>query len=189
MRVGGIAATAVTVLGPTSVRALTSGGTSGPNVVAVTTPSGTATLTNAFAYVVPAPTIILITPTSGSTAVRGGRSHGPTGSSDRDLPLVPRFKLELRGIRREIIDSGVRVANWSVELPRLPRRAQPVASRFIESMSGGRSNGSVRKNLSVSTMAVAVLMSPSRWCWSRPLVTPVCAAAFESASGRPHWTN
>ena len=55
--------------------------------------------------------------------------------------------------------------------------------RFIESMSGGRSNGSVRKNLSVSTMVVAVLMSPSRWSWSRPLVAPVCAATIASRAG------
>ena len=29
-------------------------------------------------------------------------------------------------------------------------------------------------------MAVAVLMSPSRWSWSRPLVAPVCAATIAS---------
>jgi formylglycine-generating enzyme required for sulfatase activity len=67
---GGVPATNVQVLSPSTVRAFSPGGAIGPCDVAVTTAAGTATLANAFSYVPPPPTISSVTPTVGR--VTGG---------------------------------------------------------------------------------------------------------------------
>ena len=66
--VGGVAATSFVVVSATSVTAVTPSGTAGAKAVAVTTAGGTATKANAFTYVVPAPTIASVSPTSGVTS-------------------------------------------------------------------------------------------------------------------------
>ena len=66
--VGGVAATSLVVVSATSVTAVTPSGTAGAKAVAVTTAGGTATKANAFTYVVPAPTIASVSPTSGVTS-------------------------------------------------------------------------------------------------------------------------
>ena len=58
---------------------MTPAGAAGATSVAVTTAGGTATLTNAFTYVVPAPTITSVAPTSGSTL--GGTAITITGTN------------------------------------------------------------------------------------------------------------
>ena len=75
--VGGVAATSV-VVSSTSVTAVTPAGTVGAKNVAVTTPNGTATATNAFTYFAP-PTISSVSPATGSTA--GGTAITITGTS------------------------------------------------------------------------------------------------------------
>ena len=76
--VGGVAATNVVVLDPTTITAVTPIGTVGPSTVGVTTMGGTATLTNAFTYVAP-PTVSSVSPATGSTA--GGTAIMITGTS------------------------------------------------------------------------------------------------------------
>ena len=83
--VGGVAATDV-VVSSTSVTAVTPAGTAGLTSVAVTTPGGTATLPSAFTFVVPAPTIESISPTSGSTL--GGTAITITGTNLTDASSV-----------------------------------------------------------------------------------------------------
>jgi formylglycine-generating enzyme required for sulfatase activity len=77
--VGGVAATGVTVVNATTVTAVTPAGTAGAKTVSVTTPGGTANLTNAFTYVVPAPTLASVSPTSGPTT--GGTTITLTGTN------------------------------------------------------------------------------------------------------------
>jgi hypothetical protein len=81
VQVGGVAATAVTLVSATQMRATTPAGAAGARTVQVTTPSGqTAGLTSAFTYVAPAtPTITSISPTSGPTA--GGTQITLTGTN------------------------------------------------------------------------------------------------------------
>jgi hypothetical protein len=81
VQVGGVAATAVTLVSTTQMRATTPAGTAGARTVQVTTPSGqSAGLTSAFTYVAPAtPTITSISPTSGPTA--GGTQITLTGTN------------------------------------------------------------------------------------------------------------
>jgi formylglycine-generating enzyme required for sulfatase activity len=77
--VGGVAATSVVVVSPTSITAVTPAGTAGAKTIAVTTAGGTATLTNGFTYVVPAPTVSSVSPASGTTA--GGTAITITGTA------------------------------------------------------------------------------------------------------------
>jgi formylglycine-generating enzyme required for sulfatase activity len=77
--VGGVAATSVVVVSPTRITAVTPAGTAGAKTVAVTTAGGTATVTNGFTYVVPAPTVSSVSPTSGSTS--GGTAITITGAN------------------------------------------------------------------------------------------------------------
>ena len=65
--VGGVAATSVVVVSSTSVTAVTPAGSAGAKSVAVTTAGGTASLPSAFTFVVPAPTISSVSPSSGTT--------------------------------------------------------------------------------------------------------------------------
>jgi hypothetical protein len=78
--VGGAAATGVTVSGTTTITATTLAHAAGLVDVAVTNPdTQSGTLTNAFTYVVPPPTITSMTPTSGPIA--GGTLITITGTS------------------------------------------------------------------------------------------------------------
>ncbi len=77
--VGGVAATSVVVVSSTSITAVTPAGTAGAKTIAVTTAGGTASLTNGFTYVVPAPTVSSVSPTSGSTL--GGTAITITGTN------------------------------------------------------------------------------------------------------------
>jgi formylglycine-generating enzyme required for sulfatase activity len=77
--VGGVAATGVAVVNSTTVTAVTPAGTAGAKTVTVTTPGGTANLANAFTYVVPAPTISSVSPSSGPTT--GGTTITITGTN------------------------------------------------------------------------------------------------------------
>jgi formylglycine-generating enzyme required for sulfatase activity len=77
--VGGVAATSVVVVSSTSITAVTPAGTAGAKTVAVTTAGGTASLTNGFTYVAPAPTVSSVSPTSGSTL--GGTAITITGTN------------------------------------------------------------------------------------------------------------
>ena len=76
--VNGAAATSVTFLSATQVRATTPAGAAGARTVQITLPSGqSASLSSAFTYV-PAPTITSVSPTSGPTA--GGTTITVTGT-------------------------------------------------------------------------------------------------------------
>jgi hypothetical protein len=77
--IGGAAATSVIVVSATSITAVTGAHAAGPVDVAVTTAGGTATSTGSFTYVVPAPTITAVSPTSGPIA--GGTPVTITGSA------------------------------------------------------------------------------------------------------------
>jgi formylglycine-generating enzyme required for sulfatase activity len=77
--VGGVAATSVVVVSSTSITAVTPAGTAGAKTIAVTTAGGTASLTNGFTYVAPAPTVSSVSPTSGSTL--GGTAITITGTN------------------------------------------------------------------------------------------------------------
>ena len=79
VKVNGVAATSVVVVSATSITARTPAGTAGAKSVAVTTAGGTATKASAFTYVVPAPTITSIAPTSGKTL--GGTAFTITGTN------------------------------------------------------------------------------------------------------------
>jgi hypothetical protein len=69
----------VIVVSATSITAVTGAHAAGPVDVAVTTAGGTATSTGSFTYVVPAPTITAVSPTSGPIA--GGTPVTITGSA------------------------------------------------------------------------------------------------------------
>jgi formylglycine-generating enzyme required for sulfatase activity len=84
--VGGNPATSVTVVNSTTVTAVTPAGAAGARDVAVTTPGGTATLPNAFTYVVPAPTLASVSPSSGTTL--GGTAITLTGTNLTGASLV-----------------------------------------------------------------------------------------------------
>jgi gliding motility-associated-like protein len=75
---GGVAATGLTVNSSTSVTVNAPSGTAGAKNVMVTTPGGSATATNAYAYIAP-PTITSISPSSGSVA--GGTFVVITGTN------------------------------------------------------------------------------------------------------------
>jgi hypothetical protein len=80
VRVGSTAATGVTLVSATQLRATTPAGATGAQSVQVTNPTGTpATLANAFTYVAPAPTVMGVTPTSGPTA--GGTTITLSGTN------------------------------------------------------------------------------------------------------------
>jgi len=80
VRVGGVPATGLVRVGPTAVRATVAAGEPGPVAVSVTTPSGTASLANAFTYLVSlnGPSVNSVTPNRGPTA--GGTAITITGS-------------------------------------------------------------------------------------------------------------
>lgn len=65
---GAAAATNVVVVDPTKITATTPAHAAGPVNVVVTTSGGTATLTNAYTYVAPVPTLTSVSPNSGTTA-------------------------------------------------------------------------------------------------------------------------
>ncbi|WP_430391814.1 putative Ig domain-containing protein [Dyella sp. 20L07] len=65
---GGANATSVTIVNDTIITATTPAGSAGAVNVVVTTPGGSGTLTNGYTYVVAAPTISSISPTSGPVA-------------------------------------------------------------------------------------------------------------------------
>ena len=79
VQVNGVAATNVVVVNATTITARTPAGTAGAKSVAVTTAGGVATKASAFTYVVLAPTITSIAPTSGSTL--GGTVFTITGTN------------------------------------------------------------------------------------------------------------
>jgi putative cell wall-binding protein len=77
--VGGLAATAVTVLGATSVTFTTPAHAAGPADVTVTTPAGSVTYAGTFTYLVPpTPTVTAVTPSFGP--VGGGTTVALTGT-------------------------------------------------------------------------------------------------------------
>ena len=86
VKVNGVAATSVVVVSATSITARTPAGTAGAKSVAVTTAGGTATKASAFTYVVPAPTITSIAPTSGTTL--GGTAFTITGTNLTGATIV-----------------------------------------------------------------------------------------------------
>ena len=68
VRVGGVSATGVTFLSATQLRANTPAGSAGAKAVQVTNPDSlSATLSNAFTYVAPAPTVTSVSPATGTT--------------------------------------------------------------------------------------------------------------------------
>ncbi|QXH44848.1 autotransporter domain-containing protein [Pseudomonas xanthosomatis] len=77
--IGGTAATSVTVVNATTITATTPAHAAGAVNVVVTTPGGTATLTNAYTYVTPTPTLSNVSPNNGTTA--GGTSVTLTGTN------------------------------------------------------------------------------------------------------------
>jgi pimeloyl-ACP methyl ester carboxylesterase len=78
--IGGTAATSVTVVSSTQITATTPAhGAGAVNVVVTNADAQSATLTSGFTFVVPAPTITAITPTSGTTA--GGTAATITGAN------------------------------------------------------------------------------------------------------------
>jgi hypothetical protein len=80
VRVGGVAATGVTLTSATQLRATTPAGTAGARAVQVTNPDGqSVTLNNAFTYVATAPTLTSVTPGYGPLA--GGTQLTLTGSN------------------------------------------------------------------------------------------------------------
>jgi len=82
VRVNGVAATSVTFLSATQVRAVTPAGAAGAQAVQVTNPDGqAATLSGAFTYTVstPAPTLTAVSPASGPVA--GGTAVTLTGTN------------------------------------------------------------------------------------------------------------
>lgn len=76
---GGTAVTSLTVISAAQVRVTTPAHAAGAVDVAVTTPGGTATKTAGFTFVIPAPTIATVAPTSGSTL--GGTTVTITGTN------------------------------------------------------------------------------------------------------------
>jgi hypothetical protein len=77
--IGGTPATNVIVVNDTTITATTPAGTAGARDVIVTTPNGSGTLPNGFHYTdAPAPTVMAITPASGTTA--GGTVVSITGT-------------------------------------------------------------------------------------------------------------
>lgn len=85
--VGGTAATAVTLVSATQLTATTPSHAAGVVSVVVTNADGqTATKTNAFTYVLPAPTISTVSPVSGTTA--GGNTVTITGTNFRTGAVV-----------------------------------------------------------------------------------------------------
>ena len=76
--IGGAACTNVVVVDATTITCTTPAGTAGAASVEVTTPNGSSAANTLFTYVVPAPTLTAISPTSGSTA--GGTSITITGT-------------------------------------------------------------------------------------------------------------
>jgi len=87
--VGGVAATGVTFLSASQLRATTPAGTAGAKSVQVTNPSGqSVTLASAFTYQAPSstPTLTSISPTSGPTA--GGTVITLTGTNFGNTVLV-----------------------------------------------------------------------------------------------------
>jgi formylglycine-generating enzyme required for sulfatase activity/subtilisin-like proprotein convertase family protein len=77
--VGGVAANSVQVVNSTTVTAVTPAGTAGSKSVSVTTAGGTASLSNAFTYLPPPPTLSGVAPTTGPTA--GGTLITLTGTN------------------------------------------------------------------------------------------------------------
>ncbi|MEY3142913.1 MAG: hypothetical protein RLY21_1406, partial [Planctomycetota bacterium] len=78
--VGGVAATSVVVVNASAVTAVTPAGTAGPRTIALTTPGGTASLTNGFSYVPNAPpTVSAVSPSAGPAA--GGTPITITGTN------------------------------------------------------------------------------------------------------------
>ena len=79
VKVGTGVATSVVVVKDTQITAVTPAGTSGPQSVSVTTPSGTGSKPSAFTYVAALPTLVSVTPASGPLA--GGTSITITGTN------------------------------------------------------------------------------------------------------------
>ena len=86
VKVNGVAAKSVVVVSATSITAKTPAGSAGAKSVAVTTAGGTETLASAFTYVVPAPTITSIAPTSGTTL--GGTAFTIKGTNLTGATIV-----------------------------------------------------------------------------------------------------
>jgi hypothetical protein len=76
---GGVAGTGLTINSDTSITVTTPAGSAGAKNVVVTTPGGSVTSTGGYTYVVPAPTISSISPSSGSTT--GNTSITITGTN------------------------------------------------------------------------------------------------------------
>ena len=83
---GGVAATSVVVVNATTITLITPSGAEGPQIVAVTTPGGTATLPDGFTYLTNAPTITGVTPSSGT--FNGGTTITLTGTNFTDTSSV-----------------------------------------------------------------------------------------------------
>jgi hypothetical protein len=79
VKFGTVSAATYNVDSPTQITATAPAGAAGPVDVVVTTATGTATRTNAFTYVTPAPTISSVAPATGSTT--GGTSVTITGTN------------------------------------------------------------------------------------------------------------
>ena len=120
MRVNGVAATGVTFVSATQVRATTPAGSAGARTVQITNPSGqSASLAGAFTYV-GGPGLTSVSPTSGPTA--GGTTITITGSGfvvGRDGARQRR-----RGDRRH-----VRVGDAAAGERRRPAPPAPYACR------------------------------------------------------------
>ena len=79
VKIGGVSATNIVFVSETSITALTPAATAGAKPIVVTTPGGTSTQNITFTYVIPAPTIESVTPTSGTTF--GGTAITITGTN------------------------------------------------------------------------------------------------------------
>jgi hypothetical protein len=97
VRVGGTAATGVTFLSATQLRATTPAGTAGLRAVQVTNPdTQSVTLNNAYTYAAPAPTLTSVSPTSGTTA--GGTTITLNGTNFVSGAAVRLDGVDLTGV-------------------------------------------------------------------------------------------
>ncbi len=113
VRVGGVAATGVTVVSATQVRATTPAGSVGARSVQITNPSGeSASLAGAFTYV-DGPDLTSVSPTSGPTT--GGTTITIAGSS-----FAPGAMVRSTALRRPASPSCRRRSCARTRRPRLP---------------------------------------------------------------------
>lgn len=170
VKINGVDCTSIIVVGPTTITCVTPAGAAGAQTCAVTTPSGTGSLSSAYTYVA-APTVTSVTKSVGDTA--GGFSVDIGGTN-----FIGVTSVQVGGVSATSV-----VVNSSISITcTFPAGSAGAATIAVTGTGGTGSNGALFTYFSPATLTL------TGWWRSYAGTSPWNGTASAGSSGSNTWT-